>query len=601
LAFDVKAEVFDIEKDYQSLNSMVEYWEDPDGSLNISELLENQQFNWHQNDASRFNRGYTQSTYWFRIKLDNPNTKMLKRLLEISFTQLDYIDIYDTSNNSVLYHYQMGDKYPFYQRPVVHNNYVTPLSWQANENKILYIRISTQGALQLPIYLWGESAFDAKRVNTRLAIGVLFGILLVIIIYNLFLFIRIKDLAYLYFSIYVTVSAILSLYLKGIGFQYLWPNMNESHEYILLVSMLSISLFILLFSKQFLEITSQLHPGFNRLFNICIFITLLFIPLLFIVSFSYMIRMVFLLAPIFMVPLLYIGAYRWYEGLISARYYTIAFAVVILGSIVTMLDVLAVIPGSVITKNSVQISFLLKVCMFAVALADKVSQDRKSRKAEYINAYESVKLAKTTKEKALEDQKKINDKLESLVKTRTDELMAANIYLEKISVTDALTGLHNRRSFDNKLQVEFVRSSRLQHSLSLLVIDIDKFKLINDNYGHSVGDKCIRWVADKIKKSIRKDTDLAARYGGEEFCVLLPESPIGNAKNAAEKIRIGIERSTINISDDNICLNFTVSIGIATIKKDHVGEYDEIFKQADIALYRAKENGRNQVCCFDME
>ena len=601
MAFDVKAEVFDIEKDYQSLNSMVEYWEDPDGSLNISELLENQQFNWHQNDASRFNRGYTQSTYWFRIKLDNPNTKMLKRLLEISFTQLDYIDIYDTSNNSVLYHYQMGDKYPFYQRPVVHNNYVTPLSWQANENKILYIRISTQGALQLPIYLWGESAFDAKRVNTRLAIGVLFGILLVIIIYNLFLFIRIKDLAYLYFSIYVTVSAILSLYLKGIGFQYLWPNMNESHEYILLVSMLSISLFILLFSKQFLEITSQLHPGFNRLFNICIFITLLFIPLLFIVSFSYMIRMVFLLAPIFMVPLLYIGAYRWYEGLISARYYTIAFAVVILGSIVTMLDVLAVIPGSVITKNSVQISFLLKVCMFAVALADKVSQDRKSRKAEYINAYESVKLAKTTKEKALEDQKKINDKLESLVKTRTDELMAANIYLEKISVTDALTGLHNRRSFDNKLQVEFVRSSRLQHSLSLLVIDIDKFKLINDNYGHSVGDKCIRWVADKIKKSIRKDTDLAARYGGEEFCVLLPESPIGNAKNAAEKIRIGIERSTINISDDNICLNFTVSIGIATIKKDHVGEYDEIFKQADIALYRAKENGRNQVCCFDME
>ncbi len=158
------------------------------------------------------------------------------------------------------------------------------------------------------------------------------------------------------------------------------------------------------------------------------------------------------------------------------------------------------------------------------------------------------------------------------------------------SRTDALTGLKNRREFDERLRDELTRAGRYAHPLSLLMIDIDDFKLINDRFGHSVGDAALQSVANAIEESIRS-IDIAARYGGEEFVVILPETPLHGAAIVAERIRAATAEYTSPY-------RLTVSIGVAELAKSDETP-DAFLVRADAALYRAKSFGKNRVALAD--
>ncbi len=168
--------------------------------------------------------------------------------------------------------------------------------------------------------------------------------------------------------------------------------------------------------------------------------------------------------------------------------------------------------------------------------------------------------------------------------------------VEKMAITDGLTRLHTRRHLMERFEEEFARAKMRQASLSLLMLDVDHFKRVNDQYGHLAGDMVLREVGRIVAGHIR-EIDIAGRYGGEEFCAILPDTDKQGAMLAAERIRLAVNEGKIKAYD--AALHVSMSIGVATFPAD-AQHLDELLDKADWALYRAKKQGRNRVVGFSI-
>jgi len=174
------------------------------------------------------------------------------------------------------------------------------------------------------------------------------------------------------------------------------------------------------------------------------------------------------------------------------------------------------------------------------------------------------------------------------------ELEAKNIELERLSSQDGLTGIANRRIFDEFTQKEWARAARDNNQLSLVMIDIDHFKIYNDNYGHQGGDDCLRRVAQQLAGMVNRPSDLVARYGGEEFVVVMPGTDLDGAKSIAEALCEGISSLGLAHAHSSTADHVTISLGVANIVPTVDGKPEDLIVKADAALYKAKESGRNR-------
>ncbi len=177
-------------------------------------------------------------------------------------------------------------------------------------------------------------------------------------------------------------------------------------------------------------------------------------------------------------------------------------------------------------------------------------------------------------------------------KVKTEQLRHQSGLLKVEVMTDSLTGLGNRRCFDKRINEEFERARRYNIPLSLLLIDIDHFKDVNDTYGHQTGDKVLQDLAKLLKKSGRGEVDLIMRYGGEEFALILPNTPREGAYKFAKRLRIAVQEHRFKTAG-NGTLSTTISIGVSTL--DSHRSSAELIKTADKRLYKAKRTGRNKV------
>lgn len=180
------------------------------------------------------------------------------------------------------------------------------------------------------------------------------------------------------------------------------------------------------------------------------------------------------------------------------------------------------------------------------------------------------------------------------LKQAQQELQKLNQELQHLSLYDQLTGLANRRHFDNTLTQQFALARRNKSPLCLIICDVDFFKIYNDSYGHQQGDGCLSKVGSILQSWARRPTDLACRYGGEEFAVILPDTPLQVAKTVAENIRHAIFEQAIPHAGSKVADRVTMSLGVAIYN----GQYQqpkELITAADDALYKAKQRGRNRV------
>lgn len=191
-------------------------------------------------------------------------------------------------------------------------------------------------------------------------------------------------------------------------------------------------------------------------------------------------------------------------------------------------------------------------------------------------------------------------KLAKLVHEKTEELRKANEELQHLANSDGLTAVGNRRLFEEFLQAEWHRAIRFKTEISLILLDIDHFKLFNDTYGHQMGDECLKKVAEALKATIHRPTDLLARFGGEEFAIILGGTDLEGAVNIAQQAVENVKNLKIPHCKSQTSENVTISVGVATTFVTVGMTEAELIKAADDALYRAKENGRNQIISKDM-
>lgn len=175
------------------------------------------------------------------------------------------------------------------------------------------------------------------------------------------------------------------------------------------------------------------------------------------------------------------------------------------------------------------------------------------------------------------------------------QLSEANRVLTLLSAQDGLTGLANRRHFDEHFSAEWRRAMRDRQPLSLVMVDIDHFKLYNDHYGHQGGDDCLRKVAAIIGQVARRPADIAARYGGEEFVMVLPETPLEGAIRIAEEAAASVRALQLPHAKSLVAPHVTVSMGVACVVPNREKEMKELVERADKALYAAKRQGRDRV------
>jgi diguanylate cyclase (GGDEF)-like protein len=215
----------------------------------------------------------------------------------------------------------------------------------------------------------------------------------------------------------------------------------------------------------------------------------------------------------------------------------------------------------------------------------------------------SIWLAKvsdvfTRNRKALADTIKEAKSNRLQLEAALSELSLAHAQLEDLAVTDALTNVKNRRYFDQTFKNAWSAAAITDHELSLVMIDIDNFKQVNDRYGHQVGDQCLQHIAGIIKESLHRQGDEVTRYGGEEFAVILPHTGKKAAMTVAERIRSSVHKLdlTTRIDQHTLTLSHSISLGVATLSQGHnTSRYQGLVQQADQALYAAKEQGKNRV------
>jgi len=190
--------------------------------------------------------------------------------------------------------------------------------------------------------------------------------------------------------------------------------------------------------------------------------------------------------------------------------------------------------------------------------------------------------------------------LHRLVEISAREIESTNLELDGLARKDSLTGLHNRRMFDEQLEREVKRIGRTGHPLSLIILDVDHFKRYNDGYGHVMGDNCLRAIGQVLLGAAQRSTDLATRYGGEEFAIILADTDYGFAMTLAEDIRQAIENLNIPHHDSPTARRITVSLGVVTACYEQTPNVESIVEPCDQQLYIAKACGRNRVCGINL-
>ncbi len=180
-------------------------------------------------------------------------------------------------------------------------------------------------------------------------------------------------------------------------------------------------------------------------------------------------------------------------------------------------------------------------------------------------------------------------------------LKAQSDLLRGMAYKDGLTGVYNRRHFDERFAAEWARVARNGTMLSVILLDVDFFKRYNDHYGHQAGDECLRCVAATLKAGLKRPGDLIARYGGEEFVCLLPETPLNGALHLADALRTQVAAQQIAHAESSVAPVVTVSLGVSCARGDGAVSAGVLLLAADAQLYQAKSNGRNGVCGIDVQ
>jgi two-component system, sensor histidine kinase LadS len=588
--------IIDGRKPQTELSSQLQSLRDDSGTLTASTVLDATAL-WQPATGRAVNLGIDHHDWWFRAELQNDHPTLKDFLLEIAYPSLDHVAVYLIHDGELIDRHLLGDHRPHHERPINHHYFVIPTHLPKDGTVTLLIHVRTNGVVQLPLTLWEKTAFASHDQARQLVAGVYFGAMLVMLIYNLFMYIGIGDRSYLYYVGFVLSVPLFVSSLTGYSFQYFWPEAIRWNGQSIGFFLSSTVIFALLFTINFLQLQRDNLPLWVRSgFRVIMLVATGMMASVFIAPYNTMLVLVMGGSVIACMAALSVGFYCAMRGERPALFYVPAWGSLMMGGLILAASKLSLLPQNIFTDNAVQIGSILLVVLLSFALAERINDERRRRYRAQMEALQNERRARLAQEQALNAQQQANLQLEQKVAERTEELAKANTILQELSDTDALTGLRNRRYLDNFLDREVTRCFRYQHPLAVILLDIDHFKRFNDRHGHQIGDDCLRMVADQLRHCVARDSDVVARYGGEEFCVVLPETELEGARAVAERIRRRIGETPFRITDEKV--QVTISVGVTCMVPNSPKMEARLLQRADEALYQAKGEGRNRVVCL---
>ena len=541
---------------------------------------------WRARDAGGFvplpNRnasfGFTRDALWFHLRVENRERATARWVLAIQQPRLDRIDVWVRHDDGRRSTQALGDAVPFAARSYEHRWPNLAIDLAAIGGADVLLRVESDSSVQLPLALFTPSELYRSTHAEQIGIGLYYGILLALLLYNLAVLLSIRDASYLHYVLYVLAFGLMMLSFNAVGFQYLWPESPRWQDLALPLGLGGLLASTIAFARSFLDLRRQL-PRVARLIDVVIVLAAALVAAA-CVGYEYE-ALIALNVGVIAMGLVVTGSaiVCAARGSRPAMYFLLAWSLLIAGGVALPLSSFGLLPRTFLTEYSVQFGSAAEMLLLSFSLAHRIN----------LLKGENERLMRAT-----------NEELEQRVDVRTGELHAAlrrledaNRQLHDVSRRDGLTGVFNRRHLDHALDQAWESCRAQGLPLSLLMIDIDRFKAINDNHGHIVGDDCLRAVALRLRGGFADAGETLARYGGEEFVLLLPGADAAIAQMRAEALRAAIAATPI--AHEHGALALTVSIGVSTLHPHTQGALEQLLRLGDEALYRAKREGRDRV------
>jgi diguanylate cyclase (GGDEF)-like protein len=583
---------------------------EPAGSepLTLEAALALPQSAWSTHPRGPINFSWEHRGFWLRFTLRSA-THVERWMLGVPWPSLNQVTFYavDPATGQLIDARWSGSDLPRAQKDFGDAGYSFELPLSPGAEVTVLMRVTTANVLFVPIQVAPAKVHHAREFSHAVMLGLLFGALAAMLLYNTALYVLTRDLSYAYYMAYLLAILLYELSVTGLGVVYVWGQnawLNE-RGYALFAALPFV--FATLFFREFVRLKDGRGRAMQRqnaaLAGIWIVLAVIAAvwpgPLLH--------RVMVATAMLTLCAAIYTSLRLARRGNTAAGYFAMAWGVVLVATLGMMLAVSGLIEFSETLQNVQHAGFLVETVLISVALAARIKQEKSQRiEAQRETRDVTRQLEDERDEKlrmqelALQVEREAKRELEARVAERTQalqdvmlEVEAANRELARISITDSLTQTFNRRHFDTELGREVARADRHGSALSLLIIDIDYFKTINDRYGHPVGDAALKHVADLLKATAARISDVVSRYGGEEFTVILPGTTAEQAFDVAERLRARIEASSFLVEGARVPM--TVSVGLAERTRHTPRTAQAMVSAADVALYLAKQAGRNRV------
>ncbi|WP_331692525.1 7TM diverse intracellular signaling domain-containing protein [Pseudomonas sp. ZY71] len=365
------------------LGRSLQVFEDPSGQASIADVrAQAAAGNFKPHDKATLNAGYSRSAFWLKIDLHyRPSNPAAQRtwLLELAYPPLDHLDLYmpDAAGDYRLVR-QTGDALPFASREIRQNNYLFDLSFKPDQQQTVYLRLASEGSIQAPVTLWSSTAYLEDQPVRLYVLGIIYGVLLGMVVYNLFIFLSVRDTSYLYYIFYIASFGLYQLSVNGAAVEYFWPDnpwwANAATPFFIGCA----GLFGSQFARSFLQ-TKTHSRWLDRLLIGLIAFGALVIGLSLMTSYALSLRLATILALTFTVVIFAAGILAWWRGLRVARYFIIAWSAFLLGGIVNTLMVLGLLPNVFLTMYASQIGSAIEVALLSLALADRINAMREQQ------------------------------------------------------------------------------------------------------------------------------------------------------------------------------------------------------------------------------
>ncbi len=525
---------------------------------------------------SSLNLGHTDDILWLHIPLRSELSNDSRWLLEMDYAYLDDLQLYVVRADGRVEQQQAGRHIPLAQWPLANRKPAFPLLLQAGESVTLYLRMKNHAAMALDMRLVSEPLFNLQDRRALIMLALYFGTLLALGAYNLLLYFSVRQPSFLLYSLFELSFGFAASSMNGIGPLLLWPAAGAAADFIVPVFFTLATALAVLFARSFLQMR-DVAPGWHRFLTVvavCWFVATL-ITLL--VPAAVGLSIMAMTGILTTLSLLATGIAAMRLRIHASGIFVVAWCMLLLGTSLLSLRNAGVLPSNFLTVYGMQLGSALEMLLLSFALGAR---------------FNLLKKQKENVQQALVDTLREHERiLEARVARRTEELLEAKARLEKMVTEDSLTGILNRLGLGQYYRAARKRALRSQTPLAVMLVDLDGFKPVNDQFGHEAGDVLLTAVAQRMAAAVR-ETDAVGRIGGDEFVLILEGCAASEIEGFAQRLLAAINEP-MDIGDQRT-LTVEASIGVYfALPEDE--QLKTILRHADDAMYQVKRGGKNGV------